>query len=82
MISLRSSPKVKTYEFSVSTRLRRSTGNGSSRYALEAVRVLPTAKKDVVIQATDGHQAVSVKCPTLTSCPPRCYPRDNSTAMH
>ena len=44
--------------FGVRTRIARSTGT-DKRYKLSAIRALPTRKKDtVVLQATDGQQAV------------------------
>ena len=44
--------------FGVRTRIARSTGT-DKRYKLGAIRALPTKKKDtVVLQATDGQQAV------------------------
>lgn len=54
--------------FSVRTRIARATGN-AGRYACDAVRALPSTKRnEVILQATDGHQATCVVAPgRLTS---------------
>ena len=52
--------------FTVRTRLGRALGKAESnnRYQVDAVRVLPGPKRDrVIVQATDGHQAVCVVVP-------------------
>lgn len=57
------SPPGGPHYFGVKTRLERSTGK-DNRYKLNAIRALPTAKKDtVVLQATDGQQAVCLLSP-------------------
>ena len=55
--------------FRIGTKLARSTGV-NSRYSLGAVRALPgTRKGQVVLQATDGHQAVCLVAPGHTAKP-------------
>jgi len=49
--------------FSVRTRIARATGN-AGRYACDAVRALPSMNRnEVILQATDGHQATCVLAP-------------------
>ena len=49
------------YSFKVRTRIAKATGEDKQRYKLGAVRVLPTRlKSKVLLQATDGQQAVCV----------------------
>ena len=56
-------PKMKASSFGIRTKLARSVGQ-SARYDLDAVRALPSAdSKEVVLQATDGHQAVCLVAP-------------------
>ncbi len=51
--------------FTVRTRIARSLGKADTiRYQLDALRVLPGPQRDrVIVQATDGHQAVCVIAP-------------------
>lgn len=49
--------------FTIRTRLGRATGVQGQRYPCDAVRVLPAKRDHVVLQATDGKQAVCLIAP-------------------
>ena len=52
--------------FSIRTRIARSLGKAdtNNRFQIDALRVLPGPKRDrVIVQATDGHQAVCLVAP-------------------
>ncbi len=50
--------------FRVRSRIGRAVGKVNSRYSVDAVRVLPGPRRDqVLLQATDGHQAVCLVAP-------------------
>jgi hypothetical protein len=56
-------PHPNTNNFGVHTRIARAVGK-DSRYSSDAIRALPSPNKDeVVLQATDGHQATCLLVP-------------------